>query len=194
VGQNWSFFCNPELYQFENYRKRQKTGSIGSLRPTGIFHQTGAFPAYGLTKKLLKEMIREAPSLQAFFDQFACYYLNFREKSNKGVVFEKSPANSFTAEKFLAANPKGYFVHLVRNPLPAYASLRKRGLGKYTACASWLIDVAPLMEINDHPRLITLSYENLISKPYEVTFELIFKTTGLSIPPEDIQKAHLKNH
>jgi hypothetical protein len=193
-GPELEFFCNPDLYRFENYRHRPKTGSIGSLRPTGIFHQHQSFPAYGLTKKAFKEMIQKASSLQVFFDQFAGQYLQFRKKSMNGVVFEKSPANSFTAAKFLAANPKGYFIHLVRNPLNVYASLRKRGLGKYTACSSWLIDVAPLMEIKDHPRLITISYEDLISKPYELTSDLIFRVSGLSIPSSDIQEAHLKNH
>lgn len=146
---------------------------IHSIRATGIRFREDHLGAYNLTRKQWDAQIQEASSLNEFAASFTQAYLANRGKSKKGIVFEKTPQNINAINLFLAAFPKSYFIHIVRDPAAVYWSLRKRGWGELTAWSTWLIYEAKYFPFIDHPRCITIKYQDLVQRPFKITADII---------------------
>ena len=105
---------------------------------------------------------------------------NHREEAR--IFFEKSPENICSVGAFLDAFPNGYFIHLVRNPLSVFNSLFKRGFSKPIALLTWFFDVVQILPFRNHPRVITLRYEDLVHGPFDLVHDLFIRL-GESNPP-----------
>jgi len=97
---------------------------------------------------------------------------------SKEIWAEKTPSNAFTLHHFLDTFPGGYVIHIVRHPLDAIASLTNRGMSEYNAVAVYLLNTAMALELINHPRVITIKYEDLVIDP-ESTIEQMCSYLGL---------------
>ncbi len=175
-GPELEFFCNPSIYDFEAYKKKQRrTGKLFPVRSTGIYFRSDFLNAYGFTHKEWVNLIRTSKSLPHFTEAFTQRFLAFRQKETQGIVFEKTPQNTNCIGEFLDAFPDAYYLHIVRNPANVFSSLRKRNFGTYTAGATWLLYAAKAKVFANHPRFIKISYEELISNPFTSVERLLDK-------------------
>ena len=83
-------------------------------------------------------------------------------------------------------------MHIVRHPYHVYRSLRRRGFGSYLAAAAWLVDVAAAYALRDHPRALTIRYEDLVRDP-EAAVRSLISALGETPPDESILKRYRQN-
>lgn len=152
---------------------------------------TWALADYGTNRRLVQAMLRRSPDFPAFVHEFAANYGSVRCKKLR-IFFEKTPENVHAARYFLAAFPEGVFVHVVRSPHHVYRSLRRRGFGSYLAAATWLVDVAAAYALRDHPRALTIRYEDLVHDPEAVARSLL-SDIGETPPDESILQRYRQN-
>ena len=138
---------------------------------------TWALADYGTTCRQAQAMLRRSPTFPSFVQEFAIQYGAFRRKQLR-IFFEKTPENVHAARSFLGAFPEGIFVHIVRHPFHVYRSLRRRGFGSYLAAAAWLVDVAAAYALREHPRALTIRYEDLVQDPEAAVRRLLFQIGG----------------
>jgi len=194
-GPELEFFCNRSVYSFEEYKKDPlKTSPLHALRSTDINFRWEFLDQYGVSEKQWKKWVTESDSLQVLSNQFTTHFLAFRDKESTGLVFEKTPQNINAIDLFLSTFEKGYFIHIVRNPLNVYASLRKRKWGSLTSWATWLIYESKVHRFRNHPRFITIRYEDLIANPFEIVSSIINKISGSpKVSAEELQNGFVNN-
>ena len=149
---------------------------------------TWALADYGTDRQRAEAMLGRSSDFPAFVQEFAARYGAFRRKQLR-IFFEKTPENVHAARHFLAAFPDGIFVHIVRHPYHVYRSLRRRGFGSYLAAAAWLVDVAAAYALRDHPRALTIRYEDLVRDP-EAAVRSLISALGETPPDESILKRY----
>lgn len=193
-GPELEFFSNKNLYDFHQFKKNIKeTSHVVQLRSTGIFPKYNRLDAFGLDEKNLHRKVHKASNLTEFFDDFAAYFLAFRNKDTKGIMFEKTPQNLNCVKEYLQHYPKGFFIIIVRNPLYVYNSLLNRKWGSYTALCTWLISTATFINLLDHKKVILIKYENLVNSPFEITSAILKSIKNLNVPPSIIESGYKGN-
>lgn len=167
--------CGPELHLFSSRRHfddyegiRQRGFGRASTpclyAPYSVHLAKRHFPEYGVSAKDVHGFLAEEVTFSGFCRRFLCQYAASRGKRAR-LFFEKTPENIHTAARFLECFPDGIFLHIVRDPRYVYRSLRKRGGPFSISAATWLIDVASVLGLRDHPRFYTLHYEDLVRDP-----------------------------
>lgn len=180
-GPELNLFSNPRLYDFQDYKRVPwQPGSSASVYAARNCIYPGELPAYGLDRAGFEKLVAECDSLDMFLSRFAERYLALRGKSLAATVFEKTPQNINAISHFLAAQTNSWFVFALRNPVHVYASLLKRGFPRYIALITWLIDVAQYLPYRNHPRVITVRYEELVKEPFKVVSGILETTCGLT--------------
>lgn len=165
--------CGPELHMFsplDHYRRfpAQYRRDFGRSPSPACYATFGdrfgdwALGEYGLDRDAVATLRRESAGFAEFCDRFFDRYAKYRGKT-ADLFFEKTPENIHAASAFLDAFPQSVFVHIVRDPLHVYRSLRRRGFGFYIAASTWLIDVSAAWALRDHPRFVTVRYEDLVA-------------------------------
>lgn len=194
-GPELEIFCNNKLYDFPEYKKNIfKMGEVANIRTTGIYPRWDRLPLFGYSMKTFQKEISESNSLPDFFDHFSKTFLRFRNKQENGIVFEKTPQNINCMSEFLNSHADGWFIVVVRNPLNVYMSLKKRGYGNYASMVTWMISGAQASVFLKHPKVVVIRYEELISKPYEITASLIKKINPqLGVTPQMVEEGYLNN-
>jgi len=146
---------------------------------------------YGLNAEMVKDFLAHEESFPAFCERFFDHFVALRGKEGR-LCFEKTPQNIQNARQFLETFPDSVFLHIVRNPLYVYKSLRRRGFPPYVAAATWLVDEAPAYALREHPRFITVQYEALVQSPYETVTALV-RSWGEDIQPERVAELYRNN-
>lgn len=193
VGPEINLFSIEDLYNKRKlksfYSHRSRCSSI-YLRRNGLV--LNDLCAYGLNEARLIKLLESSSDLPEFLENFAKSFLALRGKNMNGIVFEKSPQNIHCAQKYLS-NTQNYFVHIVRNPIDTFISLRKRGFSTGIALITWMLDEAKIVDLLDNERFICINYEDLIKNPFGITSDLIKKVSGIEIEESDVESGYQDN-
>ena len=194
-GEELEFFCNKRIYDYAKYKNNiNAVSGTYQICVTGIYPKFQKLGNYGFTLPDFSNLISNSDSLVDFTNSFSKHFLEHRKKNSNGFVFEKTPQNLNCLGEFLETFPTSHFIFIVRNPLYIYPSLLKRNRGNYVALVNWLIDVAKYFEYKDHDRVITIKYEELVKRPYEIVLELLQKVAGITdISVAEIEESYKNN-
>lgn len=193
--------CGPELNlfavrshftRFERLSRRSARSAVPSFwHPYGVQLRANRLHAFGASLDLVRRDVRESDSLEEFcgrfFDRFAAM-----RNVEAHVFFEKSPPNVFCAELLLDAIPEAHFLHVVRDPVYVTKSLRERGAGEALVRSVWPVDVAAAYNLRDHPRCITVRYEDLAADPFGEVSGL-GRRFGLAVEPQELAERYRTN-
>lgn len=194
--------CGPELHLFSprgHYHGfRARYGRDFGRSPSPACYATfgdrfgdWALGEYGLDRQGIAALRRESADFADFCGLFFDRYTKHRGETAI-LFFEKTPENIHSAAAFLDAFPQSVFIHIVRDPLPVYRSLRRRGFGFYLAASTWLIDVSAAWALRDHPRFVSVRYEDLVGDtPAEI--ERLLVRLGHSLAGLDIAQLYREN-
>lgn len=199
-GPESKFFCYKELYEdFERFKKNARhifafpTPSLQNFRGT-ISRKKEILAAYGFSGiNEVIDLLEASSDNVDFARRLQKHFLQWRNMGPGNVLVEKYPENIFIAPHFLDTFADGYFIHIVRNPLYVYSSLRKKNFSPVLAISTWLISTAIGYDLRNHPRFLTISYRDLVTSPFEKIAELAGKITGNHYSPADIKKRYETN-
>ncbi len=193
-GPELNLFSNRKIYDFEVYRSRiTVTSSSGSIHRKRLGLNLDRLYSYGLDRRQFTQMAQAFTSFPEFIDKFARQYKAMRGKDQSAVFCEKTPENINAIGEFLETFEKGYFIHIVRDPLRVQASLLRRGFAPRVALLTWLLDVAMVHPYREHPRVLTIRYEELVRRPFELAVELIERLSGRALAPAELQERYEHN-
>ncbi|NPA87544.1 MAG: sulfotransferase [Epsilonproteobacteria bacterium] len=195
VGPELGLFSVNHIYQdFEMFKnnlfKSSKNYSIYLIRSA---INVKSLSAYGLDENKLKNLVNKSNTYEDFFTNFAHHYLSLRGKNINGVVFEKTPQNLEFVKDYLKVHGN-YFIHIVRNPIDVFLSLKKRNIPEAIALLTWYTEQIKILPFINDPRVILIKYEDLIKKPFKTVSEVMQKITGFYIEPEEIELNYKNNY
>ena len=147
--------------------------------------------AYGIEKLLLDEIVAESRSFKEFCFRIFEVFSALRGKKCL-LYFEKTPQNIHCAKEFLETFDDSYFIHIIRNPIYVFKSLRKRNVPSYIAANTWLIDVSRAYELRNHPRFVTVRYEDLVRDPFGVVIGFLNKLS-ISFDASELAELYRNN-
>lgn len=193
--------CGPEINlfsvksNFTNFAYLKKNG-FSSSRSAVIYERRQRLLDwrlcnYGIDRLLLKLTLDESSSLKDFSINIFNIFSSLRGKRCK-LFFEKTPQNIHCAKVFLDTFEDSFFLHIVRNPLYVYKSLLKRYFPPYIAANTWLIDESRSYELINHPRFITIYYEDLVKEPFTVVCNFL-KKINIEYDPYDLETCYKNN-
>ena len=193
-GPELEFFCNRALYDLVAYKRNPSLKSeLFSPRTTSIFPRYERLHHYGTSKVRWMEMIQEAQHLEGLIERFSSSFLQYREKPQDGIVFEKTPQNVNAIDRWIESSDRA-FIFLVRDPLYVFNSLLNRGWGTYTAFAIWLLYAAKCWKYLDHPNVRVLRLEDLVKEPFVRAASLIqLYTKDHLITPDALRQGFEQN-
>jgi len=139
----------------------------------------------GLNNADLDRLIEASTSLPNFIERFRQHREAFRERPIS-VLVEKTPVNIAVADRFLETFNQGVFVHVVRDPRHVVGSLVFRGKGIAEATVVWSQQVAHGARLIGHDRLITVTYEDLLTSPFETAVRLA-SAVGIKTTPQAVR-------
>lgn len=171
------FSVKPLFRQFLKQEVKTITGASALIYQSRQRLLTERLCAYGIEPLLLDIIIEQSKSFPDFCEEIFSAFASIRGK-NCTFFFEKTPQNIHCADAFLETFSDGYFLHIIRNPLYVYKSLKNRGFPNYLAMHTWLADVSKAYAMRNHPRFITIKYEELVQSPYERVISLLNKMGG----------------
>ncbi len=194
--------CGPELHLFsplDHYRRfranyRRDFGRSSSPACYAMFGDRFGdweFAEYGLDRQTVAKLRQESASFADFSGKLFHHYAEHRGKAAT-LFFEKTPENIHSAAAFLETFPQSVFVHIVRDPLHVYRSLRRRGFGFYLAASTWLIDVSAAWALREHPRFLTVRYEDLVDDT-QAEIQRLLERLGHSAAHLDIASLYSEN-
>ena len=109
----------------------------------------------------------------------------YRKIPKKAIRWsEKTPKNIITFDKILDYHPRALLSHLVRDGRDVITSKHpKHTPDQYWVSAErWIRDVSFGLRFKDHPRLLTIKYEDLIQH-YDETIQKLCNYLSLSMHP-----------
>jgi hypothetical protein len=118
----------------------------------------------GVRRADLAAMAAGAGSFREWLDAFAERYLTIERKAR---WLEKTPTNVFCARRFLDLYPDGRFIQIVRDGRDCIISQMARGRSLFFSSWIWLCAVSAGYALREHPRCLTLRYEDLVTSPGE---------------------------
>ncbi len=194
--------CGPELHLFSPQRHYQEFGAwsrngFGRSPSPACYATFGdrfgewALAEYGFDREGVAALRRDSTGFVDFCHRFFCRYAKHRAK-DATLFFEKTPENIHSSSAFLDLFSDSVFIHIVRDPLHVFRSLRRRRFGFYLAASTWLIDVAAAWALREHPRLVTVRYEDLVKDPADV-LERLLGQLGHSVAGLDIARLYREN-
>lgn len=199
-GPESRFFCYKQLY--ENYdTAKRKIGKRFAFNTPSIQNYRGTFSykarvlnSYGQTKESINQLASQSETFPAFISKLQEQYLSSRTGLGKTIWVEKYPENVLAAQSFLNTFHDGFFIHIVRDPLYVYNSLRKnRGFPPDVAMATWLLCVAEGYQLRNHPNCIEVEYSDLVENPFETIAKIEKTLTGTQTNLEELQTRYEEN-
>lgn len=126
-------------------------------------------------------------------DDFKSFVFKVRDSilstSSKTIWVEKTPSNCYCIQEFLSLFPEGKYIHVIRDGRDVALSLVSRGAQPENAVRRWMHDTATILGFEEHSRVLTIKYEELVFMPKE-TLNTIFSFLGQKESGEDtLQKA-----
>ncbi len=152
-------FCKPELYENWSSKKFQ----VQSLKSRSIHPKRGLETSeLHVDNRLFKSLLRESESFQEFAQIFIKKF--YADKDCKYIA-EKTPCNANCASQFLSTFNDARFIHIVRNPYDAIASLILRGYDPVFATMRYLFNASHGLEVKNHENYFQIKYEDLVGNP-----------------------------
>jgi Sulfotransferase family len=141
-------------------------------------HIVGASPRTGTT--LLAEAMVACFDIDLHFEHEARI---FARPPRRGRIFlTKAPRDILLGERALAEMPALRLVYLLRDPRNIIVSKHRRAPDRYWAGLKfWKAYTAAARRLADHPRFITVRYEDLISDPDRVQEQLRVRMPFLEV-------------
>lgn len=193
-GVEIGIFSNRYIYDFNRYKKHIfEPDSSSSIYSFASRVNINRLHKYGLNADAFSKMVYSATDFNDFARKFAWHFTVLRGKSPEAVVFEKSPGNLNAADLFLNAGDDNYFIHIQRNPLYVYNSLKKRSFPPFISLITWFVDIAKFIANKEHERIINIKYEDLVKQPFKQSAELINRLSGKKVQNVDIEKGYYSN-
>jgi hypothetical protein len=94
--------------------------------------------------------------------------------ANARIFLTKCPKDILVVGPLLRANPSLYVICMIRDPRDTVVSRHGKDPNKYWVSLSyWNTYIEYWRHIKDHPRLITIKYEDFVSRPDSIQDELI---------------------
>jgi hypothetical protein len=189
-GPELNVLCIPRGFAFDPaFREsalstRWETGC--SYAPRSRFLNARHLAAIGLDDAAARDLVGSADSLPAFMRQLAEAFARHRGRPIE-VFAEKTPANVTCAAMFLDKFPEGRFVHVVRDGRAVAASLRRRGFPLWEAAIIWLTQVHGGLALREHPRCLTVRYEDVSADPFVAACGLA-AWIGIDTTPTEIER------
>lgn len=147
--------------------------------------------AYGIDEPTFHRRAAEAPDFPTFVRSFFQHFARWRQKPAT-LFSEKTPPNIHCASRFLRDFEDGRVIHVVRHPGYVYESIRRRGYSEYQARAVWPVNVAPAYALRNHPRMITVRYEDLTADPFRAVSDL-GQWLGCEVDPDQLRERYAAN-
>lgn len=184
--------------RFTRQMRAEVTGEVPSKY--GDLHQYShhIFPSYNdaldrfvgvvLKKRYFPEREPLISAVRAFVQETFDYTAAI---SNKNCWAEKTPANIWRFDFLRELFPDCYFIHMIRNPLDVYYSLREKGWLSNNLVAS-LVDFEGVCaalakrrrRLLADPRFIEIKLEDLVDNPTQ-TMQKIFRRCDLPLMDGD---------
>lgn len=97
---------------------------------------------------------------------------------------EKTPRNIHHAENILKYWSEAQFIHIIRDPRDVLTSRHRNKPGEYWVSLNrWVKDVSKGLDLQDHPRLFTIRYEDLV-QDFEPTIQALCNSLGMKCGTE----------
>lgn len=153
---------------------------------------------FGFTEQEFHTLIQNADSRKAFLDGF---FNTYRTRKGKPRWGDKTPMNLIVIPEILKCYPDAKLIHIHRNPKAVAHSFVKQDFGPDTisdAAHMWYFRTRFIMEQSKcgwiSPNVLTIGYEQLLSKPIEVLGTL-FSFLEINAEPAQItSQFHLASH
>ena len=175
AGSETYLFMHPRLFENWNYYKRylKRTSKWRGLKSESWFRMNGAKllnEDYGWSAPELEMLIEDSPDLIAFAQGFMARRML---QTGAKLWIEKSPANTISFPRFLAAFPNPAVITTIRHPFDTAASLVARGMSPYCAAGAYIVHTAMALRVWEHPRSFTVRYEDLVLQPERTVGNLL---------------------
>lgn len=195
-GPELNILCVERAYQYDDDFKQEALNRSAFPLASATSHRSRFFNTryqaqVGLDQNTLNELIAAAETLPEFVYRFAHHCAQFRGREIRAFA-EKTPHNASTVGAYLAAFPKDWFIHIVRDGRSVVASLKRRGYSLFESALIWLREVQTVRRYRASPCLVEIRYEDLVAAPFEITAR-IAKNAGIDADPDDILKTHTTN-
>ena len=197
-GPENRLFCYPELYSnFDQNKKRLQnkfaysTPSLQNFRGTLNFNRIEK--TYFLGKEEVLNMAKESSSFPEFAEKIRIEYLKKRELSSDQFFVDKYPENIFVAREFLNTFENSYFIHIIRNPLNVYNSLRKKGMSEQVAISTWILSALYAISMKDQNNFIDVKYSDLVQDPFTYMSTLALKLGNINCTSQEIEDNYSNN-
>lgn len=188
-GPELNLLCIPEAFRFDaEFRRAAHSTSWETgccYAPRSRFLNSRHLGAIGLDEPQARALIESADSLLDLMRRLALGFGRFRGRPIY-VMAEKTPANVSSARIFLESFPEGRFIHVVRDGRAVAASLRRRGYSLWEAAIIWLAQTAHGHALREHPRCMTVRYEDLAEDPFR-TASRLGSWLGVDSDPREIE-------
>lgn len=136
---------------------------------TRRIHIVGSSPRTGTT--LLAELMRNAFAIDAAVDHELSIFKEWPKPC--AVHLSKNPGDIVLAASVLAADPRVWILHMVRDPRDVVVSRHDKAPEKYwTHLGLWQLYRRAARRAEGHPRFLTLRYEDLVRTPDRVQEEI----------------------
>ncbi len=188
-GPELNVLCIPKAFAFDPafrasaFSTSWETGC--AYAPRSRFLNARHLAAIGLDDASAREILASAEDLPEFMHRLVAAFSRHRGRPID-VLAEKTPANVTCAGLFLERFPKGRFIHVVRDGRSLAASLRRRGFTLWEAAIVWLTQVHRGLALRDHPRCLTVRYEDIVAEPFRTASRLA-GWMGIDATPAEIQ-------
>jgi len=126
----------------------------------------------------------ESPFRPARIDRLYRYILPRRIPKGQHIWAEKTPRNVRHIEQILNYWHDALFIHIIRDPRDVLTSRHQNRPGEYWVSRKrWVNDVTKGLAFQDHPRVYTLRYEDLVQH-FEPTIRRLCDFLKLECVPE----------
>jgi hypothetical protein len=191
--------CGQEIELFHNRHLYRGTLDPKASSPTASLYNRRShirldrIHGYGMNESEFTRMLTQSSDFSSFVDWFASYYLSLRGKAEPWLFVEKTPVNIHAIREVLSLDESYNFLFMVRDPLFAASSMRKRGRSWYASYGTWLTTAATYLPFKDHPRVMLLRYEDFIESPFETVRGIVARLLGKDISSDDLAQAYEQN-
>lgn len=139
---------------------------------------------YGLTQEMVWEFAHEENDLAGFVERLFKVPLDARGKHIWG---EKTGSNAYCYSQIKKLYPKAAFIHIVRNPLDAIASVVRRRNSVFRAACHWLYNNMACDIVSQGGACIRITYEELVTNPAGVV-RSVCQSIGVEFESEMLER------
>lgn len=175
LGRLPRLYCGPELSCLDKaelydrpwpaYRRRFRLNPRTRLEIEDVRWRRPMFDSLSETPVARPELARLAAAANDYVGYVRSFESLLLDRTDRERWVEKTPTNVFCAGRMLEAFPDARFIHLVRDGRDSVVSQLRRGRSLYHSSWIWLCAAASGVLLRDHPRALTVRYEDMTADP-----------------------------